>query len=232
MRRRLRAPVRRQLLRLFVGGACCVAQAIAQTSQHPPISKPDARIRFHFELAGMPVPEFEIVVKEDGAGTYITLSPNGRNTQAMHISALVRDKLFYELRSFHSMKGEACDLKMKNLAFTGKKTLEYSDADGRWQCEFIYPADERIQQASDTMQAVAYTMDEGATLERLLRHDRLGLDAEMQTLVQAVKDGRAVELQNIQQTLRSIAEDDRVMMRVRTQAEKLLKMAAEPGRQA
>jgi len=209
---------------------CCLAAA--QTSQHPSISKPDARIRFHYANAGMPVSEFEIVVKEDGTGTYSTLLQNDKTTQAIQITPPLRDKLFNALRSFHSMKGDACDLKLKNLAFTGKKTLEYSDEAGRWQCEYIYPADERIQQVNDAMQAVAYTMDEGATLERLLRHDRLGLDAEMQTLVQAVKDGRAVELQNIQQTLHGIAEDDRVMMRVRTQAEKLLKMAAEGGKPA
>ena len=46
--------------------------------------------------------------------------------------------------------------------------------------------------------AVAETMMEGARLEMLLQHDRLGLDREMEFLTEAAKDGRMQQICAIQ----------------------------------
>ena len=44
------------------------------------------------------------------------------------------------------------------------------------------------------MEAVAQTILEGARLEVLLQHDRLGLDQEMEFLTEALQDGRAQQI--------------------------------------
>jgi hypothetical protein len=67
------------------------------------------------------------------------------------------------------------------------------------------------------------TMDMGRELDRLHRYDRLGLDDSMASLAQEVSDGRAPELGTIAPSLRSIAVDTEVMLRVRTRAAALLK---------
>jgi hypothetical protein len=77
-------------------------------------------------------------------------------------------------------------------------------------------------------QAIAETMQIGATLQHLHRFDRLGLDAEMDTLAAEAKEGNAIEMQNIAPTLQSIVDDERVIERVRRKAARLLQ-PAEPS---
>jgi hypothetical protein len=73
--------------------------------------------------------------------------------------------------------------------------------------------------------AVAETILEGARLETLLQHDRLGLDAEMDFLAEAAGDGRAQQLCAIQDILERLAQDDSVLDRVRKRARMLLSQA-------
>src|SRR5215469_18245170 len=53
-------------------------------------------------------------------------------------------------------------------------------------------------------------------------HSRLSLDAELQQLEDAVKDRRALEIENIAPELQSIAADPAVMNRARNRARALL----------
>ena len=78
---------------------------------------------------------------------------------------------------------------------------------------------------ADIFQAIAFTMDEGRKLDFLHRFDRLGLDAEMETLAQEYADKRALELGTITSTLTALVNDEAVMERVRRRAEKLLQLA-------
>jgi hypothetical protein len=70
--------------------------------------------------------------------------------------------------------------------------------------------------------AVAGTILEGARLETLLQHDRLGLDSEMEYVAEASKDGRLLELGAIQGILDRLADDPDVMVRVRKRARAML----------
>jgi hypothetical protein len=72
---------------------------------------------------------------------------------------------------------------------------------------------------------VAGTILEGARLELLLQHDRLGLDAETEYLMEAAGDGRAQQIVAIRGILERLAEDDQVMERVRKRARVLLARA-------
>ena len=72
------------------------------------------------------------------------------------------------------------------------------------------------------MQAVAQTILEGARLEVLLQHDRLGLDEEMEFLTEEFQDGRAQEVDAIRDILERLAGDDQVLDRVRKRAQNLL----------
>ena len=81
-------------------------------------------------------------------------------------------------------------------------------------------------EATTAFQAIAMTMEEAAKLDHLHRFDRLGLDAELGTFVQSVRDGRAIEVGNIAATLRSLASDTDLLERVRLRAAELLQGAA------
>lgn len=114
-----------------------------------------------------------------------------------------------------------CDSRMK-VAFQGTKRLSYSGPEGNGECEFNYSKDRDIQSLGDSLMAVETTLLFGARLEKLLVHDRLGVDREMENLVTASKEGMALELGAIRETLSKIASDEQVLERARKKARLLL----------
>jgi hypothetical protein len=70
--------------------------------------------------------------------------------------------------------------------------------------------------------AVAFTLEEGRRLAVEHQHDRLSLDAELEELQDAVKSGRAQQIQNIAPQLNAIAADEKVLERARSRARQLL----------
>jgi hypothetical protein len=114
-----------------------------------------------------------------------------------------------------------CNSKM-NVAFTGWKSFSYSGPDGEGLCKFNYSEDKEIQALSESLQAVAETVIEGARLQMLMQHDRLGLDKEMELLATEVDAGRAGEIYLISRILERLADDPAVLQRVRKRASLLL----------
>jgi len=86
----------------------------------------------------------------------------------------------------------------------------------------VWAADPVLQRLSDQLNAVAFTLEVGRRLEVEVRHDRLGLDSELEGLQDALKDQRASGLPNIASDLQTIAEDQQVMDRARKKALALL----------
>ena len=121
----------------------------------------------------------------------------------------------------HKWFNEACESHLK-VAFQGWKMLSYAGPQGSGSCTFNYSKDKEIQTVGDSLEAVAETIVEGARLEMLLEHDRLGLDAEMESLTEAVEDGRAQQVCVIREILERLAEDSSVLERVRKRARMLL----------
>jgi hypothetical protein len=113
------------------------------------------------------------------------------------------------------------------VAFQGWKKLSYDGPEGQGICEFNYSKDKDIQALGDSLVSVATTIVEGAKLESLLQHDRLGLDQEMQFLAEAAGDGRAQQICTIRGILERLSEDDGVMERVKKRARMLLVRAEE-----
>ena len=114
-----------------------------------------------------------------------------------------------------------CESHLK-VAFQGWKKLSYSGPDGEGGCAFNYSKDKEIQELGDSLVAVAGAILEGARLESLLQHDRLGLDQEMEYLVEAAGDGRVQQICTIRGILERLADDPEVMERVRKRARALL----------
>lgn len=127
----------------------------------------------------------------------------------------------FETAQRHKFFNEDCDSRLK-VAFQGWKKLSYTGPDGSGSCTFNFSKDKEIEALGDSMNAVAETILEGARLEILLQHDRLGLDREMEFLVDAAGNGRAQQICAIRGILTRLAEDDGVLERVRKRAKQLL----------
>jgi hypothetical protein len=120
--------------------------------------------------------------------------------------------------------GVNCESHLK-VAFQGNKKLSFSGPEGSGSCEYNYSKDKEIQALGESLLAVESTLLFGATLDKLLLHDRLGVDQEMESLATAVQEGNAIEVGTIRETLNRIATDEQVLERARRRARKLLAQA-------
>lgn len=213
-------------------GLTLAAQPAGTATAEPVETQPV--ISFQFERAGMPVPHFILQVRQDGTGRYqadvtagVSSNESMRVETAQHVDRTLTltpatvAKIFktaHELNHFNI----DCASKAKNIANTGMKTLSYAGADGRGSCAYNYSENKDVTMLTDTFQAIAFTLDEGRRLEFLHRYDRLGLDAEMNSLAEEAKAGRALELGVIAPTLTAIAADPALIQRVRLRAQKML----------
>jgi hypothetical protein len=121
----------------------------------------------------------------------------------------------------HHWFNEECESHLK-VAFQGWKKISYSGPGAEGSCTFNYSKDKDTQALGDALLGVAETMLEGARLEMLLQHDRLGLDKEMEFMVEASKDGRLREIGAIREILAKVEGDPEVLDRVRKKARTLL----------
>jgi len=138
----------------------------------------------------------------------------------IRVSPAFAGRIFELVHQRKNMRGE-CESKLK-VAFQGWKKLNYTGPEGDWECTFNYSKDKEIQALGDTLVAVGGTIVEGARLEMLLQHDRLGLDKETEYLVEAAGDGRAQQFVAIRGILERLADDPSVLERVRKRARVLL----------
>ncbi|GGA62624.1 hypothetical protein GCM10011507_12720 [Edaphobacter acidisoli] len=224
----MKAAVRIALGAMLTLSPVLFAQAPVAAAIQPVIS-------FQFERTGLPVPKFTIKVEENGSGTYqadvipgVGDSGSGAPAEAtQHVNRAITltpatvAEMFKTARALKYFSVQ-CDSKAKNIANTGAKTLSYSGADGHGSCSYNYSENKDITSLTNTFLAIAFTLDEGRRLAFLHRFDRLGLDAEINTLADQAKSGGALELGTIAPTLSSIASDDQVMERVRVRASRML----------
>lgn len=206
--------------------------AYAQTTNAPTSAQPE--VNYQFDRPGLSVPRFTLSVREDGSGRYQAdeAPVSGTNTAARHIDRTMNlsqptvEAIFKMARSLDHFN-IPCASKAKNIADTGKKTLSYAASDAQGTCTYNFSENKNVTSLTEMFTAIAFTMDEGRRLEFLHRYDRLGLDAEMETLLHEYEAKRALELQTISATLMSLANDEALMQRVRTRAVKLLELSGD-----
>jgi hypothetical protein len=124
----------------------------------------------------------------------------------------------------HRLFAYPCESHMK-VAYQGTKRLSYTGPEGVGACEYNYSKDKDIQSLGDSLLAVENTLMYGARLEKLMQHDRLGVDHEMESLATSAHDGNAIEIGAIRETLDRIAADTEVLERARRKARLLLAQA-------
>jgi len=199
-------------------------------------SAPASVFRMDFSHPGLSPSHWTLTIHPDGSGHFQSergkLPAEGpQSFEAPDVDRNIRLSAEFAQRVF-SVAGHRnwsktdCDSHLK-VAFQGWKKLSYSAPEGGGDCEFNYSQDKEIQALGESLRAVAETIVEGARLELLLQHDRLGLDKEMESLTEEARDGQAQQLGTIRGILERLAEDPGVMERVRKRARALEAKAAE-----
>jgi hypothetical protein len=206
-----------------------VAAPVAANGQAPPAADPIFQL--DFSDPGLSPSQWTLTLRPDGTGHFRSQAgklPDDAKPgivppavdRDIQVSAAYAGRVF-AAAARHRWFNEACESHLK-VAFQGWKTLTYTGPQGQGSCTFNYSKDKEIQNLGDSLEAVAETILEGARLELLLQHDRLGLDAETEFLVEAVDDGRAQQVCVIREILERLVQDDTVLERVRKRARMLL----------
>ncbi len=213
---------------LVVAALIAVPAPFAQAETENPAA---GAVEVEFSNPSLSPSHWTLTLRRDGSGHFHsergkTLAGGSQGMDAgsvdreVELSAKFTDHVF-DTAQRHKWFNQECDSHLK-LAFQGWKTLSYKGAEGQGKCTFNYSKDKDIQTLGDALVAVSETLLEGARLEMLLQHDRLGLDKETEYLVEAWKDGRVQQLGAIRGILERLAGDEDVMDRVRKRAKVLL----------
>jgi hypothetical protein len=193
------------------------------------------RVTFQFDQQGAMVPRFTLAIEENGRLSYLAEQAvpagarEGANatpaTQHVEQSVLltpVTTARIFELARASDRFNIACEALEKKVADMGRKTLSYSGPGGDGSCVYNFSEVKNVATLTQLLRAIAMTLDLGRKLDFDHRFDRLGLDEDMRILFEMSADGRAVEVNTIAPTLRSIAGDGDVLERVRARAGNLL----------
>jgi hypothetical protein len=194
-----------------------------------------AQIRFSYENPKLQPPKYALTVNEDGSGHFRSEGqgpasddpgsvPAEPQDRPIHISKAMRETMFVTARK-NKLFAFACDDGAKNIAFQGTKTLQYEGPEGQGSCTYNWSKNAQIDKLTDQFEAIAATLDEGSKLQRQYEHGRLSLDSEMEILEQMVREGRAIEIENIAPLLKTLAGDEAVLQRVQRRARTLLEAA-------
>ncbi len=200
-----------------------------------PASAADPVIQVDFSNPGLSPSQWTLILHPDGSGHFRSQMgkiPDGgwKEIETPGVDRDIRVSQRFAAHAFqvaqhHAGFNQDCESHLK-VAFEGWKTLAYRGPQGQGSCTFNYSRDREIEELGDSMLAVAQTVLEGARLELLLQHDRLGLDQELEFLVKAVDSGRAQEIGVIRDILERLTQDDTVLERVRKRARSLLLRAS------
>ena len=200
----------------------------------PALGDPGPVLELDYSNPGLTPAHWVLSLAPDGSGHFRSERGNAPidSSQGFESANVDRDikvspefaiRVFEAVRQ-HGIFNSGCESHMK-VAFQGWKKLTYSGPDGAGACTFNYSKDKQIQSLGESLVAVAAAIIEGARLETLLQHDRLGLDKEMEYLTEAAEDGRIQQVGAIRGILERLADDQQVMERVRKRARILLARA-------
>jgi hypothetical protein len=168
-----------------------------------------------------------VTVSANGAGKYSSRNPEktGDDVDAFQteftMSAAGREKLFRYAKEANYFDGDFT-FKKHVVASTGKKTLSYSDPARHFSTTYDYSENKAIQEITNIFAGISNTIEHGRKLQFLRRFDKLGLEEELKAMEDAAESHNLAELQIIQPTLDSIAQDSAILNIARQRAKKLL----------
>jgi hypothetical protein len=220
------------LVRWIAGAILIPLSAIAQATAQ---GQSSARITYTEESPYYQPTKYTLSIDESGVGHYrsevgkTTVTDSGDLAVvpldvSIAVSQALRAKLFLiaRRRRFFSVH---CDANGDKPHVQSTKTLEYSGPDGSGHCTYIWSKDDQISDATDVLEGIRATIEEGARLGLIYKYQRLGLDKELEHFAEQVEGKQALEIGNIAPLLRKIARDDALMQRCRVRAQQILTVA-------
>jgi len=217
-----------QILCLFAFSSIFFPSVLAcsQTEAQAP-----AVITFTIDFPTSQPEHYSIRVQSDGAARYQSsgrLSADSDETDSFDldftVGAETRQKIF-ELAAKAGYFQKDVDSRHKDLAFTGKKTLAYKDAQRSGQSTYNYSPQPAVQDLTSLMQSLAATLEFGHRLQYDRHYQKLALDEEFKRMEELSRSSELIEVAAIQPILAQIIADQSVINVTRARAQRLLDRA-------
>jgi hypothetical protein len=213
------------LLLLIILSVIAAPQAATPT-------EPPAAVTFTLDFPASQPEHYSIRVQSDGATHYSSsgrLSPDSEDTDSFDLDfALLpetRQKIF-ALAAKADYFQKAIDSRHKSLAFTGKKTLAYKDAQRSGETTYNYSNNSGVQELTALMQNLSTTLEFGHRLQYDLHYQKLALNEELQRMDDLARSHELMELTAIRPILDQLIADPGVINVTRARAQRLLERAA------
>ncbi|MBZ5569757.1 MAG: hypothetical protein LAN64_18165 [Acidobacteriia bacterium] len=217
-------------LAVFVALAALSGVIFAQTPKPEPAAPNPPTVGFDFVLPGSDPPHYSIAVEPDGRVAYRSdQAPPADNVPGepyivkFTLSEPTRARIFDLTRALHCFQGDF-EYHGGRLANVGAKTLKCAFADRESHTTYNYTTNQQLQELTTIFQNISNTLEYGRRLAYLHRYDKLGLEAELKSMEEQVKESRLGELQAVAPVLEKIFNDAGIFNVTRRRAERLLQL--------
>jgi hypothetical protein len=217
-----------QILYLFIFSSMVFSSILAfsQTEAQAP-----AVITFTIDFPTSQPEHYSIRVQSDGVARYQSsgrLSQDSDETDSFDldftVGAETRQKIF-DLAAKAGYFQKDVDSRHKNLAFTGKKSLAYKDAQRSGESTYNYSPQPAVQDLTNLMQSLSATLEFGHRLQYDRHYQKLALDQEFKRMEELSRSSELIEVAAIQPILAQIIADPSVINVTRARAQRLLERA-------
>ncbi len=202
------------------------ALACSQTEAQAP-----AAVSFTLDFPNSQPEHYSIRVQSDGSGRYQSsgrLSADSDEIDSFDLDFTVttetRQKIF-DLAAKAGYFRKDVDSHHKGIAFAGKKTLSYKDAQRSGESTYNYSSNPAVQELTNLMQNLSQTLEFGHRLQYDFRYQKLALDEELRRMEEVARSNQLVEVTAIQPILDQIIADQSVINITRARAQRLLERA-------
>ena len=191
-----------------------------------------AVVTFTIDFPASEPEHYSIRVPSDGLAHYQSsghLSADSEEIDSFDldfaVGAETRQKIF-DLAAKADYFKKDIDSHHKGMAFTGKKTLSYKDAQRSGESTYNYSTIPPVQDLTALMQSLSATLEFGHRLQYDHHYQKLAMDEELKRMQEMASSNELVEIAAIQPILDQIVADQSVINVTRARAQRLLEHAA------
>jgi len=190
-------------------------------------------VTFTFDFPGSEPEHYSLSVSSNGAARYESsgrLSSDSDSEQTdsfdfdFTLGAETRQRIF-ELAAKAGYFQKDLDSRHKGLAFTGKKTLRYKDAQKSGESTYNYSSSPAVQELTNLLQSLAATLEHGHRLQYDFRYQKLALDEELKRMEELARGNQLRDIAAIRPILDEIIADQSVINVTRARAQRMLERA-------
>jgi hypothetical protein len=190
-----------------------------------------ATVAFTMDFPGSEPSHYVVSISADGRGSYDSngklmadSDPRDRFQLTFVVSPATSRRIFELAKRARYFDGDI-QLRKKDLAFTGNKTLSYKDSQKTTVATYNYSTVPAIQELTALFQSLSNTLEFGRRLEYELQYQKLALDEELKKMEGIAKEGELGDLSAIAPVLQRITDDQSILNVVRARAQRLLASA-------